>query len=227
MFLPLHDRNPIKYIRFAYVNYTLIAVTCFIFLLQSILSVPEFEAVAASYGMIPLVVRDVIPSPLPWLPEEMTFVTYAFLHAGWMHLLSNMLFLWIFGDNVEDAFGHGRYLVFYLLCAALAAGAHFLFNIDSNGPLIGASGAVAGVMGAYVILFPHAKLFVLAKIIVPIPLPVPAFWMLGFWILTQLFYAFIGSEEPVAWWAHLGGVLAGALLAIVFKRRGVLLLGGR
>lgn len=98
---------------------------------------------------------------------------------------------------------------------------------DTNSPLVGASGAVAGVMGAYVLLYPHARLFVLAKIIIPIPLPVPAFWMLGFWILTQIAYLFVGSSEPIAWWAHLGGVAAGALLALVFKRREVRLLGGR
>ena len=227
MFLPLHDRNPIEHIRFAYVNYTLIAVSCVAFLIQTILPATQLDTVIIGFGMIPLVVRDIIPEPLPWLPEQMTLVTYAFLHADWLHLASNMLFLWIFGDNIEDAMGHWRYLLFYLACAALAASAHLWMNPDSNGPLIGASGAVAGVMGAYVLLYPHAKLFVLAKIIIPIPLPVPAFWMLGFWVLTQLFYAFIGSDEPVAWWTHLGGVLAGALLALFMRRRGVGLLDGR
>jgi membrane associated rhomboid family serine protease len=138
-----------------------------------------------------------------------------------------MLFLWIFGDNIEDAMGHGRYLVFYFACAVLAGLAHLFFNVDSNGPLIGASGAVAGVMGAYVLLYPHARLFVLAKIFIPIPLPVPAFWMLGFWLLTQLFYAFMGSTEPVAWWAHIGGLVAGVVLAFIFKRQVVPILGGR
>lgn len=227
MFLPLHDRNPIEHIRFPFVNYTLIGLTCAIFLFQSMLSDIQFDNVTISFGMIPSVVNNVIPTPLPWLPEELTLVTYAFLHADWLHLLSNMLFLWIFGDNIEDAFGHGRYLVFYILCAGLAAGAHLLMTPDLNSPLVGASGAVAGVMGAYVLLYPHAKLFVLAKIIIPIPLPVPAFWMLGFWVASQLFYAFIGSPDPIAWWAHLGGVTAGALLALVFKRREVHLLGGR
>lgn len=227
MFLPLHDKNPIKHIRFPYVNYTLIVLTCAVFLYQSILTEPQFVEVTISFGMIPAVVTNIFPTPLPWLPEELTLVTYAFLHADWLHLLSNMLFLWIFGDNIEDAFGHGRYFVFYLLCAALAAGAHLLMTEATNSPLVGASGAVAGVMGAYVLLYPHAKLFVLAKIVIPIPLPVPAFWMLGFWILTQITYLFVGSSEPIAWWAHLGGVAAGALLALVFKRREVKLLGGR
>ena len=111
--------------------------------------------------------------------------------------------------------------------AVLAALAHLAFNLDGNGPLIGASGAVAGVMGAYILLFPHARVFVLARIVIPIPLPVPAFWMLGFWVATQLFYVLIGSTEPVAWWAHIGGFLAGIALAPLMRRKGVPLLGGR
>lgn len=227
MFFPIHDRNKIKHIRFAYVNYSIIGLSIFVFLIQSILPQAAAENVFIGFGMIPMVVTDVIAEPLPWLPEEMTLVTYAFLHADWMHLGSNMLFLWIFGDNIEDALGHGRYLVFYLLCAVLAALAHLYMNIDSNGPLVGASGAVAGVMGAYVLLFPFARLFVLAKIIIPIPLAIPAFWMLGIWVLTQFFYVAIGSDEPVAWWAHIGGFAAGVVLAFIFKRRDFPIFGGR
>ena len=123
--------------------------------------------------------------------------------------------------------GHVKFLAFYLLCAVLAGLTHIAFNFNGNGPLIGASGAVAGVMGAYILLYPHAKVFVLFRIVIPIPLPIPALWMLGVWIATQVFYVVIGSEEPVAWWAHLGGVAAGALLAVPFKRREVPLFGGR
>ena len=227
MFLPLHDRNPIKHIRFAYVNYGLIAITVLVFLFQSILPPAQFDAVAIQFGMIPLVVRDVAVLTGAPLPAEFTFVTYAFLHADWIHLLTNMFFLWIFGDNIEDALGHVGYFVFYLLCAAAAAGAHLLVNPDMGGPLIGASGAVAGVMGAYVMLYPHARVFVLAKIIIPLPLPLPAFWMLGVWIATQFFYAFVAADEPVAWWAHIGGAAAGAALVPFMKRREVVLFGGR
>lgn len=227
MFLPLHDRNPISHIRFPFVNYSLIAVTCVVFVIQSILPQSGFDAMAVQFGTIPAVINNTVAPPLPWLPKEMTLITYAFLHIDWLHLLSNMLFLWIFGDNIEDALGHARYLVFYFLCAIIAAYAHIFMNGTSLGPLIGASGAVAGVMGAYVLLFPHARLFVLWMVAIPIPLPIPAFWMLGFWIVTQLFYAFIGSDDPVAWWAHLGGFAAGVVLAIIMKRRVVALLGGR
>ncbi len=227
MFLPLHDRNPIEHIRFAFVNYTLIGVTTLVFVVQWLLPEQANYELTIYFGMIPLVVRDIIPQPLAWVPDQLPLISYAFLHADWLHLLSNMLFLLIFGDNIEDALGHVRYFLFYMACAVLAAGAHLLMNIDSNGPLIGASGAVAGVLGAYVVLYPHARVFVLARIVIPIPLPVPAFWFLGFWIGTQFFYAFFAGNEPVAWWAHLGGALAGAILAIVLKRREVPLFGGR
>ncbi|MCR6637040.1 rhomboid family intramembrane serine protease [Devosia sp.] len=198
-----------------------------VFLVQATLPPAAFDEATIYFGMIPIVVRDIYPAPLPWLPDWATLVTYAFLHADWLHLLSNMLFLWVFGDNIEDAMGHLRFLVFYLACAVLAALAHLAFNLDGNGPLIGASGAVAGVMGAYILLFPHARVFVLARIVIPIPLPVPAFWMLGFWVLTQLFYLVIGSQESVAWWAHIGGFVAGVILAALMRRRDVMLWGGR
>ncbi|RYE36106.1 MAG: rhomboid family intramembrane serine protease [Hyphomicrobiales bacterium] len=227
MFLPLHDVNPHRHIRFPYVTYGLIALNIVVFIVQATLPPTAFEEATIYFGMIPIVVRDVYPAPLPWLPDWATLVTYAFLHADWLHVLSNMLFLWVFGDNIEDAMGHLRFLVFYLACAVIAALAHLLFNLNANGPLIGASGAVAGVMGAYILLFPHARVFVLARIVIPIPLPVPAFWMLGFWVLTQLFYVVIGSQESVAWWAHIGGFVAGVGLAAVMRRRDVTLWGGR
>lgn len=227
MFLPLHDRNPIRHVRFPYVTYGLMALTIVCFLFQSVLPPAAFDQATIDFGMIPIVVRNLYPQPVPWLPDWATLITYAFLHADWLHLLTNMLFLWIFGDNIEDAMGHVRFLAFYLICAVCAALAHMAFNLDANGPLIGASGAVAGVMGAYILLFPHARVFVLARIIIPIPLPVPAFWMLGFWVATQLFYVVIGSTESVAWWAHLGGFATGIVLAAGLKRREVALWGGR
>lgn len=227
MFLPLHDLNPHRHVDFPYVTYGLIGITVLVFLVQSVLPPSAFERATIEFGMIPIVVRDLYPQPLPWLPDWATLITYAFLHADWLHLLTNMLFLWVFGDNIEDALGHFRFLLFYLACAMLAALAHLVFNFTGNGPLIGASGAVAGVMGAYILLFPHVRVFVLAKIVWFIPLPVPAFWMLGFWVASQLFYALIGSNEPVAWWAHVGGFVAGIGLATVLRRRGVPLLGGR
>ena len=146
MFLPLHDLNPIRHVKFPYVTYGLLALNILVFLVQSAMPGYGFEWLTVEYGMVPLVVRDVVPQPVAWLPDWANLFTYAFLHGDWLHLLSNMLFLWIFGDNIEDAMGHVKFVVFYLLCAVLAGLTHLAFNFDSNVPLIGASGAVAGVM---------------------------------------------------------------------------------
>ncbi|AKR57266.1 rhomboid family intramembrane serine protease [Youhaiella tibetensis] len=226
MFLPIFDENPKRHIKYAVVTYTLIAINVLVFLITVALPRDAFETATIEFGMIPIVVRGLVAPPLAWLPAWANLETYAFLHIDWLHLLSNMLFLWIFGDNIEDAMGHVRYIFFYLACAALAALIYLAFNPMGNGPLIGASGAVAGVMGAYIVLFPHARVIVIARIWIPVPLPLPAFWMLGVWVLMQIFYLLIGSTEPVAWWAHLGGVVAGALLATILKRRDVPLWGG-
>jgi len=227
MFLPLHDRNPIRHITFPFVTYGLLAANLVVFLIQ-LGQQPEavFNEFAITFAAIPPSSWIGLPvDRLPGLPDELTLVTYAFLHADWLHLLTNMLFLWVFGDNIEDALGHLRFLAFYLACAVLAALCYFA--VSPGGWLIGASGAVAGVMGAYIVLFPHARVYVLFRIVIPIPLPIPALWMLGVWIATQLFYVVIGDASPVAWWAHLGGAAAGALLCIPMRRPGVVLFGGR
>lgn len=227
MFLPLHDQNPIRHVSFPYVTYGLIAVNLIVFLIQ-LTQQPEaqFNEFAITFAAIPPNAWiGAVVDRLPGLPDELTLITYAFLHADWLHLLNNMLFLWVFGDNIEDALGHLRFLVFYFACAVLSALAYFLFS--PAGWLIGASGAVAGVMGAYIVLFPHARVYVLFRIVIPIPLPIPALWMLGVWIATQVFYVVIGDGSPVAWWAHLGGVVAGALLCVPMRRREVALFGGR
>lgn len=227
MFLPLHDQNPIRHVKFPYVTYGLIGATTVVFLVQLAMGSYGFEWFTVEYGMVPIVVRNVVDQPVVWLPDWANLVTYAFLHADWLHLLSNMLFLWVFGDNVEDAMGHIKFLLFYFVCAVLAGLTHLAFNFDGNGPLIGASGAVAGVLGAYLVLYPHARVFVLFRLVIPIPLPIPALWMLGVWIATNLFYAIVGSGEPTAWWAHIGGVVAGAILAVPLRRKEVPLFGGR
>jgi membrane associated rhomboid family serine protease len=227
MFIPIHDQNPMRSIKFAYVTYGLMAITALIFVYEMLLSPAAYDQLTIDYGMIPIVVRNAYPAPVEWLPDWGTLFTYVFLHADWLHLLSNMLFLWIFGDNIEDAMGHLKFLAFYFVCGALAALVYLAFNFNANGPLIGASGAVAGVMGAYIVLYPHARVIVLLQLALPIPLPIPALWMLGLWIGLQVFYAFVGSADPVAWWAHVGGVVVGAALAPLLKRADVPLFGGR
>lgn len=227
MFLPLYDSNKIAHIEFPYVNYAILGLTTLIFMVHYASGPDGLFHAHLSFGMIPIVVWDTVPAPVPWLPDQATLLTYMFLHADWLHLLTNMLFLWVFGDNIEDALGHVRYLVFYLACGVLAGVLHLLIFAGDNGPLVGASGAVAGVIGAYIVLYPHVRVFVLSRIVIPLPLALPAWSVLGLWIASQLFFVLVGSEGDVAWWAHIGGVLAGLVLVFVFKRRETPLFGGR
>ncbi len=150
----------------------------------------------------------------PWR----TLVTSMFLHGGWLHLLGNMWFLWVFGNNIEDAMGHGRFLVFYLLCGLTAAAAQVAVNPSSAVPMVGASGAISGVMGAYVILYPKVRVHILVFLIFIFRTSVPAWVMLGYWFLLQLLGAGTGeSAGGVAVWAHVGGFLAGAVLIALFR----------
>jgi membrane associated rhomboid family serine protease len=164
--------------------------------------------------------RSVIPSPVPgWL----TLLTCIFLHGGWMHFLGNMWFLFIFGDNVEDRFGHLGYVLFYLGCGIAASLAHLLTNTTSTVPTIGASGAIAGVMGAYSFLYPRARVLALVPLVViyeMVVLPAPVF--LGVWFVLQFFQgvAAISTTQAggVAWWAHIGGFVAGLAVAAILQR---------
>jgi membrane associated rhomboid family serine protease len=142
-----------------------------------------------------------------------------FLHAGWMHLISNMLFLWVFADNVEDAFGHWGFLVFYLICGIAGALAHTFLQPSSHAPLIGASAAVSGVLGAYIVLFPKARVWIL--LLMRLPLRIPAIWVLGGWFVFQIVSLVIATEEDVsvAWWAHIGGFVVGAILTYLLRSR--------
>ena len=160
------------------------------------------------------------PAQAGWVP--LTLVTGIFLHGGWFHLGSNMLFLWIFGDNVEDRLGHGRYLLFYLLCGVLASLAHFCVYPDSPLPTVGASGAVACVMGAYLLLFPKARIRTLVVVIIFIQIfHLPAWFLIGIWIITQMLSAVTelatAQIAGVAWFAHIGGFVAGILLLLALK----------
>jgi membrane associated rhomboid family serine protease len=182
------------------------------------------ENAAVGYGFIPSVVNDFedLPAIYVRVPEDATYLTYAFLHANWLHLGGNLLFLWVFGDNVEDALGHIRYALFYVACAVAAAFVHSSVNPASTAPLIGASGAVAGVVGAYLVLHPRVKLWILA--FGRIPLKLSAALVLIAWALFQVFNIVVAQpDEAVAWWAHLGGMASGALLVVGLRRRGVAL----
>ena len=154
---------------------------------------------------------------------DLTVFSAMFIHGGWLHIIGNMLFLWIFGDNVEDAMGHALYAVFYLLVGTLAALTHGLVNASELTPAVGASGAIAGVMGAYIVLFPRATVSVIIPFLFFIPFPLPAFLLIGFWFLAQVFSGFsslgvdaVGAGGGVAYFAHIGGFVAGALLVNAF-----------
>lgn len=221
MFFPLNDKNPVTHVKAPYVNYGIIIVTCLIFLIQ--LATSRYEDFTLSnFGMIPVIVRDVVSLPNEFLPDGTSLFTYAFLHADFMHLASNMLFLWVFGDNIEDAMGHVRYFFFYGACAILAGLAFLIFNFNGTGPLIGASGAVAGIIGAYLVLHPRVKVFVITTLFaIPLPLRVPALWVLGLWIVMQFLFVIVDAGGSVAWIAHIGGAAAGIILIPIFKRRSV------
>lgn len=226
VFIPLSDDNPLRAIRFQWVTVGLIAANVIVFLLQN---TPGGEISAASFALVPTELFHVKlfggsahgPFDQANVPEGATLLTYMFLHGDVFHLGFNMLFLWVFGDNVEDAMGHGRYLLFYLLCGVAAGLVHACMLPASKVPLIGASGAVAGVIAAYLLLHPRVLVWVLAFRI--IPLRIPAALVLGIWVLTQFAMIWITSKEPdqVAWWAHAGGIVAGALLVLVLRRPGV------
>ncbi len=219
MFIPLYDYNALRQIRTPVVTRSLIAVTAVVFLVfESGLVVDAQIASVGAFGMIPAEFHlgAGLRSELAVIPKSLTLVTYMFLHAGWMHLIGNMLFLWVFGDNVEDAMGHARFLVFYALCGAAGGMAHALANPTSEAPLIGASAAVAGTLAAYLILHPRVKLWVL--VLGRIPLKIRAMWVIGAWIVFQFVNLFMALDRGTAYWAHIGGFAAGAIL-IPFLRR--------
>lgn len=226
-FLPLHDDNPRILIQHAWVTWGLIALCSFVFLFEVSLAPAERARLILGLGLIPATVtgeRQLDPE-LTLVPPLATLLTAQFLHGGWMHLIANMLYLWVFGDNVEDAMGHGRFLVFYLLCGLIAGLAHIAADPASTVPTLGASGAISGVLGAFLILLPKSR--VLVPIIV-FPLYLPAFVLLIFWILFQVASAAAGGPVGggVAWWEHIGGFVAGALLVIPFRHKTVPLFGG-
>jgi membrane associated rhomboid family serine protease len=221
MFIPLHDANSLKHIKMQYVTIGLIVFDAVIYLFTVLHGQGFAEATAVSLGYIPAVAFDhaELPPQLELVPESFTYLTYAFLHSDIFHLGGNMLFLWVFGDNVEDALGHIRFLVFYLLCAAGGALLHGLVVPNSQMPLIGASGAIAGIVTAYLVLHPRVKIWVLA--FGRIPLRIPAWIAILAWILFQFGMMLFGDEEQISWACHVGGILTGAALVLILKRRGV------
>jgi membrane associated rhomboid family serine protease len=224
MFIPLHDANQLQHIRLQFVTIAIIAINCLVFVVIGASSLQDDSFARAafySFGYVPAVANGTatLPVELHFLPEWTDYFTYAFLHGDFWHLAGNMLFLWVFADNVEDATGHLRFAFFFAATAAAGAYAHLLADPVSEQPLIGASGAASGVVAAYLMLHPHVKLWVLA--LGRIPLRLRAYWLLGAWILFQ-FASFLAlPEDDVSFAAHIGGAVAGAALIPFLKRRSV------
>lgn len=227
MFLPIHDQNGLKFIKHPYVNYGLIAANIAIWLMMQRATILEQNTLQIALGFIPATVFDgaTLDPAVALVPTWATFLTYAFFHINTLHIASNMLFLWVFGDNVEDALGHVRYLIFYLACAVFGAFVHGLTAPTSQIPLIGASGAISGALAAYVLLHPRVRVWML--VLFGIPLPLPAFIPLVIWMGEQFYMLATEREGGVSWGAHAGGIVAGALLVLILKRREVPLFGRR
>ena len=235
--IPLHDNIPSRTVPI--VNYTMIIICVLVFFVQ-LASPNQGTEMVWQYGMVPARItqpdtvsiqiapqKDAPRFPLGnqpptktvhfYVPALLTLITCTFLHGGWMHLIGNMLFLFIFGDNVEDEFGHLGYLMFYLFSGVLAGLSHLLTGPGSMIPTIGASGAIAGVMGAYFIWYPTARVMTLIPILVMQILAIPAWIFLGLWMIFQVVQGSMASGEGagVAWWAHIGGFAVGAAIAWV------------
>jgi membrane associated rhomboid family serine protease len=217
MVLPLYDVDPLEGKTKPYVTYGLIATNIAISAVTFGLPTATYQSLLDAYGLVPAVeTRAVAGTGL--FPPDLALVTSMFLHFDWWHVLGNMLFLWIFGDNIEDAMGHLRFFVFYILCGVAGGLAFVISAPDMTGPLIGASGAIAGVMAAYLMIRPCAKVEVLAFFI---PLPVPAVLVIGLWVATQVWNTAIQTQDGVGYAAHVGGAIAGALLVLVMRQPGV------
>jgi len=216
MVMPLWDHDPFEWPKPPYVMWTLIVVNFGVFLWTAGLAPDDAEAIARTAGLIPAALfgggsAGAIPAPL-------TMITCLFLHANFMHVFGNMIFLFVFGDDIEEALGHWRFLVFYLACGIGSGLAFALSDPSSTTDLIGASGAVSGVIAAYLLFRPCAKVTCLLGLI---PLRLRAYWIIGFWAIWQFIDAASRVDDGVAYWAHIGGLFTGAILFVVMRPAGV------
>ncbi len=220
--IPLHDDNPTTITPI--VTIAFIVVCVLVFLYQVSLPDEAGELFVFQYGAIPSVVfgQAALPAEVGKFPAALSLLTSMFLHGGWLHLIGNMLYLWIFGNNIEDVMGHKRFIVFYVLCGILAALSHALTDPSSSVPMVGASGAISGVLGAYLLLFPRSRVLV----IIPLGffsrmMYVPAGFVLGLWFLMQVLSGGMSLGRAgggVAFFAHIGGFVAGMVLIGLLKR---------
>ncbi len=220
--IPLRDENPTYRTPVLTVAFIIICVLAF--LMQIAGGPQEAQRIILSYGLIPGVLLGSVelPPELAVIPPALTLVTSMFMHGGWMHIIGNMLFLWIFGNNIEDVLGHVRFLIFYLLCGLAAAASQILVAPASQIPMVGASGAISGVLGAYIILFPRARVLTLVFLgFFVTTVRIEAVWFLGIWFGMQLIQGLAAPPDAggVAFWAHIGGFAAGVVLLFLMKPR--------
>ena len=223
--IPIRDTIPAKSTPFG--TWILILANVLVFIFEIMLPEPVLEAFFYYFGIVPA--RYSHPEWAAWaglpLDDYWPFLTSMFLHGGWLHIIGNMWTLWIFGDNVEDRMGTARYLTFYFICGVAAALVHYFTNQNSTLPTVGASGAIAGVLGAYFFFYPSARVITLIPLFfLPLLVEIPAVIYLGFWIVSQVVSAtlLLGISEDVggvAFWAHVGGFVAGAILCWLFVQR--------
>jgi len=220
---PLRDNIPAKYFPLVNVSLILVNIGCFIY---EISLGPGMDRFVLDYGFVPARYTWEQSANFLDLSRFVAPLTSMFLHGGWLHVISNMWMLWIFGDNVEDRMGHQRYLGFYLACGLVAVGAQYFSNPQAQMPMVGASGAISGVLGAYFFLYPRARILTLIPIFIFFyTMEIPAYFFLGFWFFMQFiqgtaqFSAHPLNDGGVAWWAHIGGFGAGTALVWFFRRR--------
>jgi len=221
--IPLSDVNPTR--NRPYINWLLIGINVLVFLYEWTLPTRQLDRLIFTWGAIPSNLLSGLFHPLETpLPVWLTLITAQFLHAGWLHIGGNMLFLWIFGDNVEDILGHFSYLIFYLFSGIVANLIESFVGGPTQVPTIGASGAIAGVLGAYLVLFPWAKVRILIPVILFLwTVQVPAVIVLGWWFVQEIFYGMASlssvASEGIAFWAHIGGFVTGMILIVPFVGR--------
>jgi len=226
--VPVWDMNHLKRVRFQYVTFGLIILNALIYFLSE-----THTLLTSTAGLVDaLALRPSDASSVRafvgHIPDHYRFLSYMFVHASVLHLFGNMVFLFVFGDNVEDALGHVRFIIFYLICGVFAGAVHSAVTVSPDAPLIGASGAIAGVIGAYVVLHPNIRIWVLFPVPVVsfLPLRFSAAIVIGLWLLYQIVSGIYFTGDATAWWAHVAGFFMGVFLVIIMKRRGVRLFDG-
>jgi membrane associated rhomboid family serine protease len=228
LFVPIWDKNHLKAVRFQFITLIIILINIAVHVIFRSGLFPELQLGDERLGGLAVVPERLMSLAtftgggqegglaVTQVPAGLSLITYQFLHNDWLHLATNMVFLWVFGDNVEDAMGHLKFVFFYLLCGIFGALAQCIAQPGANSMLIGASGSIAGVIGAYLMLHPHVRVWVL--VLFKIPMRLSAGFILGGWILLQIGYLLLGPASNVSWWTHIGGFTAGVLLIIIMRR---------